>query len=124
MVYEGKYYGTLKKELERIWQAGKTPLVDIDVKGALALQAAYPDCALSIFIQAPSLDILKERLLQRGTETPEMLTERLSKANFELSFATQFDRILINDNLDAASSELTELVRNFLSMETTAASSR
>lgn len=117
MVYEGKYYGTLKQELERIWQAGRVPLVDIDVKGALAMQAAYPDSSLSIFVQAPSLETLRVRLMQRGTETPKSLEERLSKASFELSFATQFDAILVNDDLDAASEELTGLVRNFLSVE-------
>lgn len=117
MVYEGKYYGTLKKELERIWAAGKVPLVDIDVKGALAIQNAYPGSSLSIFIQAPSLEALRERLLMRGTESPKSLEERLSKASFELGFASQFDRVLINDNLEAASAELTGVVRNFLSLE-------
>lgn len=124
MVYEGKYYGTLKEELARIWQSGKVPLVDIDVKGALAIQAAYPDSALSIFIQAPSLETLRERLLLRGTESMKTLEERLSKATFELSFATRFDHILVNDNLDIASGELTTLVRNFLSVKQEPAESR
>lgn len=124
MVYEGKYYGTLKEELDRIWNAGKVPLVDIDVKGALAIQAAYPDTSLSIFIQAPSLETLRERLLLRGTESEKTLAERLSKAGFELSFATRFDRILVNDNLDAASEELTGLVRNFLSEQEAPAKAR
>jgi len=124
MVYEGKYYGTLKKELERIWQGGQVPLVDIDVKGALALQAAYPDSSLTIFVQAPSLEILRERLLLRGTENENSLNERVSKASFELSFAPQFDHVIVNDKLDDAAQTLTGLVRNFLSVGEIAAAPR
>lgn len=115
MVYTGKYYGTLHTELQRIWEADHHPLVDIDVKGALAIQDAYPDTSLTIFIQAPSLEVLKERLQLRGTETMHSLDERVSKANFELSFAPQFDRIIINDDLDVATEELVQLVTGFLS---------
>jgi len=114
MVYAGKYYGTLRSELQRIWDAGRTPLVDIDVKGALALQEAFPDTSLTLFIQAPSLEALRERLTHRGTETPQSLDERLSKATFELSFAPQFDRILVNDDLDEATNNLIAVVREFL----------
>jgi guanylate kinase len=114
MVYTGKYYGTLKSELTRIWDSGRVPMVDIDVKGALAIQDAYPDTSLTIFIQAPSLDVLRERLYKRGTETVHSLEERVSKAGFELSFATQFDRIIINDDLDAAAAELLGAVEDFL----------
>lgn len=114
MVYTGKYYGTLKSELQRIWKEGRSPLVDIDVNGALAIQSAYPDTSLTIFIQAPSLDILRERLMLRGTETTESLEERVSKATFELSFAPQFDKIIINNDLDEATKELLELVHDFL----------
>jgi guanylate kinase len=113
MVYTGKYYGTLKSELQRIWSAGKYPLVDIDVKGALAIQECYPDTSLTIFIQAPSLEILRERLLLRGTETPHSLEERVSKASFELSFAPRFDQIIVNDNIDTAAAELVEAVKGF-----------
>lgn len=114
MVYAGKYYGTLRSELHRIWDARQTPLVDIDVKGALAIQEQYPDDTLSIFVQAPSLEVLRQRLLHRGSETPQSLDERVSKAGFELSFATRFDSVIINDDLDTASAELLATVQAFL----------
>ena len=116
MVYEGKYYGTLASELDRIWAAGCYPLVDIDVKGALALQEAFPDTSLTLFIQTPSLEVLRQRLTLRGTETPESLDERLSKATFELSIAPQFDRIIVNDDLDYATEELVGVVQDFLAV--------
>ncbi|OSZ78535.1 guanylate kinase [Chitinophagaceae bacterium IBVUCB1] len=114
MVYEGKYYGTLKSEMQRIWGDGKTPLVDIDVKGALAIQKQYPSNSLSIFIQAPSIEELRKRLVLRGTETPATLEERINKANYELTFAPQFDTVIINDNLDAATAQLLETTRSYL----------
>jgi len=114
MVYAGKYYGTLRSELDRIWQDGRYPLVDIDVKGALAIRKQYPDSSLSVFIQAPSPGVLRERLLMRGTETPESLQERVDKAAFELSFAPNFDRVIVNDDLEAATAELVALVRKFV----------
>lgn len=113
MVYEGKYYGTLKAELERIWKEGKMPLVDIDVQGALEIQNSYPDTSLTLFIQAPSLEALRERLSKRGTETLHSLEERVSKAGLELSFAPQFDKIIINDDLDTAFQELLGEVKEF-----------
>lgn len=116
MVYTGKYYGTLKSELTRIWEQERFPLVDIDVKGALAIQDTYPDDSLTLFIQAPSIEVLRERLQARGTETPQSLEERVSKANFELSFATQFDRIIVNDNIDVATDELVQVVEAFLAI--------
>jgi guanylate kinase len=114
MVYTGKYYGTLKSELERIWSNQQHPLVDIDVKGALAIHDVYPQHALSIFIQAPSLDELRKRLQLRGTETEHSLEERISKAEYELSFANQFDRILVNDDLETATRELVAMVTGYL----------
>jgi guanylate kinase len=114
MVYEGKYYGTLKTELNRIWAQSKIPLVDIDVKGALNVQSQYRSQALSVFIQAPSIEILKERLEKRGTENPETLKERIDKAAYEMSFAHQFDQIIINDDLAIASNQLIEIVASFL----------
>lgn len=114
MVYAGKYYGTLKSELHRIWDQGKTPLVDIDVKGALAIQKAYEKDCLSLFIQAPSLEVLRERLLKRGTETPESLEERVNKAKFELGFASYFDFCIINDQLEEAVVELKSRIQTFL----------
>ena len=114
MVYTGKFYGTLKSELQRIWKQDQYPLVDIDVKGALAIQEKYPDNSLTIFIQAPSMDVLRDRLIHRGTETAQSLEERVSKAYFELSFAPQFDRIVINDDIDLATAELKQVVDEFL----------
>jgi guanylate kinase len=114
MVYTGKYYGTLKTELERSWNAGCNPLVDIDVKGAIAIQDVYPIQSLTLFIQAPSMQELRHRLIKRGTETPQSLEERIDKAEFELSFSSRFDRIIINDNLDTATNELVDIVERFL----------
>lgn len=114
MVYTGKYYGTLKQELQRIWAHGKFPLVDIDVQGALAIQKKYPVSSLTIFIEAPSLDVLRQRLMLRGTETAETLEERINKANFELGFAPQFDKIIVNDDIDMATATLIQTADNFI----------
>ncbi len=113
MVYTGKYYGTLKAELQRIWDSGKSPLVDIDVHGALAIRDKYPDICKTIFIEAPSLEVLRQRLIARGTETEHSLEERVNKAAHELAFASRFDCIIINDNLDKAREELIQVVENF-----------
>lgn len=115
MVYAGKYYGTLKTEVERIWKNGQAPLVDIDVQGAIAVQKKYPDQSLSLFIQAPSIQELKRRLEHRGTETPETLNERVKKAELELSYAPQFDSIIINDDLEEATQQLINIIDDFLS---------
>ena len=114
MVYTGKYYGTLNAELHRLWSADKYPLVDIDVKGALAIRDKFPEVCMTIFIEAPSLDELRKRLISRGTETAHTLEERISKAAYELTFAPQFDRIIINDDLDIATAELIDTVKTFL----------
>jgi len=114
MVYTGKYYGTLKSELQRIWDEDKIPLVDIDVQGALNIENRDHENALSIFIQAPSLDILKSRLQNRGTETEETLKERLAKAKGELTYASLFDRIVVNDDLEKALAEITEMIDEFI----------
>lgn len=117
MVYTGKYYGTLKSEMERIWANGQAPLVDIDVHGAITLQTKYPENSLSLFIQAPSMQELRARLEKRGTETPESLEERIAKAEIELAYAPQFDAIIINDDLDKATEELINTIEDFLSEE-------
>lgn len=117
MVYEGKYYGTLRTELERIWLEGKIPVVDIDVKGALAVQQQYPDNSRTIFIQAPSLDELRNRLTKRGTETPESLQERMNKAAYELTFAPRFDKIIVNDDFELAAGELQQAITDFLELK-------
>lgn len=114
MVYPGKYYGTLKTELFRIWGAGKCPLVDIDVQGALAIRAQYPDRCMTLFIEAPSLEALRARLRGRGTETEQGIEERVAKAAHELSFAGEFDHIIVNDDLEAAVHKLVALVEDFI----------
>ena len=116
MVYEGKYYGTLKSELERIWQAGKTPLLDIEVKGAIHIQEQYPHSTLALFIEPPSVDELRSRLEKRGTETVESLMARVNKASYELSFKHHFDQIIVNDNLDKACLEAEKAVTTFLGL--------
>jgi len=114
MVYEGKYYGTLISELERIWNNHQIPLVDIDVRGALHLLEKYPE-SLSLFIQPPSLEVLRERLLKRGSETSISLEERLSKAADELSYAPKFHHIIYNDTLEHALAQAEAAVAPFIS---------
>ncbi len=114
MVYPGKYYGTLRSEVDRIQALHCIPLIDVDVKGALHVKKAFGKRALSVFIQAPTLEILKQRLEGRGTETPESMAERLSKAAYESGYAHQFDSIVVNDDIDLAAAELLQLVEGFL----------
>ena len=114
MVYEGKYYGTLKTELERIWNEGKVPMLDIDVKGAIHVQQQYPDQSLSLFIEPPTIDDLKRRLESRGTDTPESIATRLNKANYEISFKHSFNNVIVNDNLERASAETEKIIKAFL----------
>jgi len=114
MVYEGKYYGTLKAELERIWQQDKIPVLDIDVKGAIHVQQQYPQSSLSLFIQTPSVEELKKRLESRGTETPESLAARVNKAAYELSFKDQFNKLITNDELQQACTEAEDIVAEFI----------
>lgn len=118
MVYEGKYYGTLRAELERIWQNGQVPVLDIDVKGALHVQQQYPQSSLSIFIEPPSVNELRRRLESRGTETPESLEARVNKASYEISFKQHFDAIIVNDDLARARQEAGRLVGDFLARQT------
>lgn len=118
MVYEGKYYGTLKSELDRIWNNQQVPVLDIDVKGAIHVQQQYaPGETLSIFIEPPSVDELRKRLEGRGTESPENLQARLNKAAFEISFKQHFDRIVVNDALERACSEAISIVGNFIGVK-------
>jgi guanylate kinase len=114
MVYEGKYYGTLKTELDRIWQQNKIPVLDIDVKGAIHVQQQYPTSSLSLFIQTPSVEELKKRLESRGTETPESLAARVNKAAYELSFKDQFNKLITNDELQRACTETEGIVADFI----------
>lgn len=115
MVYEGKYYGTLKSEMERIWEKKQVPMLDIDVKGAIHVQQQYPHNTLSIFIEPPSVLELKRRLESRGTETVESLEARVNKASYEISFKHHFDHIIVNDNLDRACKEAEKLILDFIS---------
>jgi guanylate kinase len=114
MVYEGKYYGTLKSELQKIWDENKIPVLDIDVKGAIHVQQQFPETSLSLFIEPPSVDELKKRLESRGTETPESLAARVNKASFELSFKDQFDNCIVNDDLLHACNEASGLIESFI----------
>ncbi len=113
-VYPGKCYGTLKSEVERMWADGKDIIFDVDVKGALNLKQQYPDRTLSVFIRPPSVEALAERLLKRGTETPETLNTRLERVRYELTFADRFDAVVVNDVLETALEEASRLVHNFL----------
>ncbi len=114
MVYEGKYYGTLKSELQRIWDEGKIPVLDIDVKGAIRVKQQYPHSTLSLFINPPSVEELKKRLESRGTETSTSLEARINKATFEISFKDNFDKIIINENLENACREADDIIAGFI----------
>lgn len=114
-VYPGRFYGTLKSEIKRIWDAGHVVIFDVDVKGGVNLKKYFGKDALSVFIQAPSVEVLRERLVKRGTDSPEDIEKRVAKAAEEMTYAPQFDHILINDDLQQAFEEAEALVSNFLS---------
>ena len=113
-VYKDNFYGTLKSEIERIWAKGKHVIFDVDVDGGLNLKKKFREKALAVFVMPPSIQSLEERLKQRKTETPESIARRLGKAGSELKKADQFDKILVNENLEAAFAEAEKSVRNFL----------
>jgi len=112
-VYEGNFYGTLKSEIDRIWKEGKNVIFDVDVKGGLNLKKYFGKKALSVFVKVPSMDVLKERLKDRGTESEESLSRRLFKAKFEMGFQNKFDVVLINENLDKSLAEAQRLYNEF-----------
>lgn len=114
-VYEGNFYGTLKEEIQRLWNDGKHVIFDVDVKGGLNLKKYFGDRALAIFVKVPSMDILKDRLKDRGTESEESLSRRLYKAKFEMSFEDKFDVTIVNDNMENSFAEAEKLVGEFLS---------
>jgi len=114
MVYEGKYYGTLKSEIERIWSEKKVPVLDIDVQGAIHVQQQYPVNTMSLFIQAPSLEELRARLQSRGSETEESLQARLSKSSFEMTFKNHFENVIINKDFKTACLEAEKIIAVFL----------
>ena len=113
-VYADKFYGTLKSEVERLSDAGYTVLFDVDVKGGINIKKFYGDRALSIFVQPPSVEELSRRLHSRGTDSEEVIKVRLDKAAYELTFAPQFDRIIVNDELDKAKAEVVKVVDDFI----------
>lgn len=114
MVYDGKYYGTLKSELRRIWDENKTPVLDIDVQGAIHVQQQFNESAFSIFVSPPSIEELERRLKNRGSETAESVQTRISKASYEISFNHQFDAIVVNDCFENACIETEGLIKSFL----------
>ncbi len=113
-VYKNQYYGTLKEEITRILKMNKNIIFDVDVKGGLNIKKVYPEIALSIFIKPPSVEELKKRLQNRGTETKQSIKKRIAKAEYELSFADKFDKIIINDDLTRAINETKKTIQDFL----------
>jgi len=113
-VYPGRYYGTLRSEVERIWAKGKQVIFDIDVVGGVNLKKQYGDQALSVFIKAPSIEVLKERLITRNTEDEANLKMRLDKAEEEMACAKEFDLVIINDDLKTAQEEAYQKVTDFI----------
>jgi guanylate kinase len=112
-VYEGNFYGTLKSEIDRIWSLNKNVIFDLDVKGGINLKKYFGDKALSVFVKVPTLQLLKERLSDRGTESQENLSRRLFKAEFEMSFQNEFDVVLVNENLQKSLDEAQRLYDSF-----------
>ena len=113
-VYPGRFYGTLKSQVEKQSEDGQNVLFDVDVKGGVNIKKYYGDRALSVVIQPPSIEVLRQRLEKRGTETPEVINDRIARAEFELGFAPQFDKVVINDDLDVAKAETLQIILDFL----------
>ena len=113
-VYANRFYGTLKSQVERQASEGQNVVFDVDVKGGCNIKQHYGDRALSVFIQPPSVEELRRRLEARGTDAPEVIDQRIARAEYELGFASQFDRIVVNDNLEKAKSEAYDIIRSFL----------
>lgn len=113
-VYSGTYYGTLRTEVERIWSEGKVVVFDIDVVGALNLKKQFGDRALALFVQAPSVEILEQRLRGRGTDSEEKIQQRVAKATIEMARAPEFDKVVVNDDLNTAKAEAMAILKDFL----------
>ena len=113
-VYAGTYYGTLKSEVQRIWSEGGVVVFDIDVVGALNLKKQFGERALALFVQAPSIEVLEKRLRGRGTDSEEKISERIDKAAQEMSRAPEFDKVVVNDDLETAKAESVAILRAFL----------
>ena len=116
-VYEGRFYGTLKSQVEHQLSQGQNVVFDVDVKGGCSLKKYFGDRALSIFIQPPSVEELRRRLENRGTDSPEVIADRVAKAEYELTFAPMFDRVVVNDDLETAQQEAYGLVSSFLEIQ-------
>lgn len=116
-VYPGSFYGTLKSEVERIWDNGDAIIFDVDVKGGVNLKKYFGDRALSVFIQAPSVEVLRQRLVSRATDSPEAIERRVAKAAEEMTYADKFDHIIVNDDLQKAYADAEKLVDDFLCKE-------
>ena len=115
-VYAGRFYGTLKSQVERQTAKGENVVFDVDVKGGCNIKKFYGDRAMSIFVQAPSVDELRRRLIGRGTDSEEAIRNRLAKASYEMTFAPKFDHVVVNDDLEKAEEETYELVKKFLQL--------
>lgn len=113
-VYKDRFYGTLKEQVEKQLEAGQNVIFDVDVKGGCNIKRYYGDRALSLFIQPPSIEVLRKRLTSRGTDAPEVIEDRVARAEFELSFAPQFDRVVVNDELEKAEAEALDIITKFL----------
>ena len=113
-VYQDKFYGTLKSQVETRAERGENVVFDVDVKGGCTIKKYYGDRALSVFIQPPSVEELRKRLVGRATDAPEVIEQRLAKAEYELTFADKFDKVIINDDLDVAKAEAYQIVSEFL----------
>lgn len=113
-VYPGSYYGTLRSEVERIWSNGQAVVFDVDVKGGIRLKEYFGNQALAVFIRPPGIDVLKKRLIGRGTESAESLAKRIEKAEYELGFEDKFDLTIVNDVLEDSCSEAIRIVNEFL----------
>ncbi len=114
MVYPGLYYGTSVEEINRIWTEGKTPMLDIDVKGAMNVKRIYGDKVLAIFIKPPSIEILEQRLKRRGTDNAESITMRINKAREEMSYKNNFDKVILNEDIETAAAEAKQMIEEFI----------
>ncbi|WP_312324208.1 guanylate kinase [Soonwooa sp.] len=113
-VYTDKFYGTLQEEVERIWKNGKVVIFDVDVKGGVNLKKIFGEQALSIFIAPPSIEELERRLTTRGTDAPDVIKTRVAKAEEELTYQAQFDKVVVNDNLEVATQEMESILQDFI----------
>jgi len=113
-VYGGTCYGTLRSELERIWNKGNVVIFDVDVQGGINIKKMLCDDVLSIFVKVPSLDVLKKRLISRGTDSEESIAKRLEKASIEMTFEGKFDKVVVNDNLELAIEKAEKIIKEFL----------